>query len=420
MTPRPLSFAAALLSGLWWSVAAYAEETNTLPTWAQLMQEMAPIGDVGANKLADPEDPQARQDLLRWQHEMISQAFFALQYQDPKYPDFWPMFNQVYPYAFANPDDSYYQAVVEDTGVYRISGVRGTTRIVDFEIGSGLFIPYGKGSLAPTLAHYDLDTVKIGKDGRFEVVLSPARPKDWKGDWWQLDSGATFIWVRQRAYDWKNEVDGRFAIERLDVPAARPRKSATEVAEGLRQLPKWAANWEQFRQTWTKRLYDRGLVNKVAPLDLSSTGGIKTQSYLQGMFDVQADEALILETEIPAQCRYWSFHLADENTDTLDWMNRQTQLNGLTARRDADGKLRIVIAAKDPGVPNWLDVVERRHGMIVGRWLSCSSYPQPQVTKVKFTDVRKNLPADTPSVTPAAREAAIRAKREAAQLRRRW
>jgi hypothetical protein len=416
-----LGNAALAAVGIAWSMTTVAE-APALPTWSEITQPLVPIGDLAADKLVDPKDPLARQDLYRFLHEMMSQAYFALQYQDPRYPDFWPMFNQVYAYGFANPDDSYYQAVVEDSGVYRISGYRGTTRVADFEVGSGEFAPYGRGALAPTLKHYDLDhDVKIRKrDGWFEVVLSAERPKDWKDGWWKLDPKATFIWVRQISYDWKNEVDGRFAIERLDVPAAKPRDSAERIAEGLRELPKWTANWADWRQQWIKRLYDKGLINKVVAFDLSKTGGITNQSYLQGLFDLQPDEALILETEVPKPCRYWAFQLTDEQTNTLDWMNRQSSLNGFTAKLDKDGRFRAVISARDPGVPNWLDVVDHQRGMIVGRWKECSSYPEPTVTKVKVADVRRYLPADTATISAQQRDAQIRAQREAVQLRRRW
>lgn len=421
MNVRKLMFTASIsfcLTGM-----AAAEETQSLPTWKGLMEELAPIGDTQADKFAGS-DPQARQDYYRYLHELVSQAYFALQYQDPRYPDFWPMFNQVYTYGFANPDDSYYQAAIEDSGVYRISGIRGTTRIVDFEIGSGLFVPYGKGARpGPTLKHYDLDhDVKRKKDGKFEVVLSAERPKDWKGDWWKLDKGATFIWVRQRSYDWKSEVDGRFAIERLDVPAAKPRRSAEELAAGLRQLPKWTAAWAEFLPGMmvNKLLRAKGLINKVEPLDLSGSGGVANQRYVNGIFELEPDEALILETEIPRPCRYWSWQLADLYTDTLDWMNRHSQVNGFSAKLDKDGKFRAVISAKDPGVPNWLDVVDHKSGMIVGRWKECVSYPTPTVTKVKVDEVRNYLPKDTPVVTAAQRDADIRARRQAAQMRRRW
>ena len=331
------------------------------------------------------------------------------------------MFNQAFNFFFPNPDDSYYQAVVEGSGVYKISGFRGSARNVDFQIGSGMFIPYGSGPTGPTLSHFDLDhDVHLKKSGYFEVVLSAERPTGWKGDWWKLDPKGTFIWVRQIAYDWTREVDGRFAIERIDLPAIKPRDSAERINSAVKQIAQFTENWTNYAMKYNESLRKRGLINKIAVDDLSGNGGLKTQRYLQGTFDFQPDEALILETEIPKHCRYWMFELTDELMASLDWVNRQITLNGYTAKLDKDGKFRAVIASKDPGVPNWLDSSDYTRGGIIGRWKECDSYPQPVITKVKLADVRKYLPADTPVISAEVRDATIRARRKAAQLRRRW
>ena len=129
---------------------------------------------------------------------------------------------------------------------------------------------------------------------------------------------------------------------------------------------------------------------------------------------------MILETEVPKQCHYWSFQLTDERWSSIDWMNRQTSLNGYMAKVDKDGKFRAVISAQDPGVPNWLDSAGYARGVIQGRWDRCSSWPLPTVTKVMITDVRNHLPADTAVISAEARDAAIRLRRKGAQLRRRW
>jgi len=67
------------------------------------------------------------------------------------------------------------------------------------------------------------------------------------------------------------------------------------------------------------------------------------------------DEALILEAKVPARCTYWSVILTNEIYETTDWYNHQGSLNGSQLRVDDDGIIRVVISAKDPGVPNWLD-----------------------------------------------------------------
>jgi hypothetical protein len=106
--------------------------------------------------------------------------------------------------------------------------------------------------------------------------------------------------------------------------------------------------------------------------------------------------------------------------NSLDYMNRQTSINGHTARLDKDGKFRAVISATDPGVPNWLDTVGYAKGTMFGRWTECSSGPTPTIAKVKLADVRNHLPSDTPVISAEARDAALRLRRKGAQLRRRW
>ena len=415
-------FAACGIFGSAQVMADDAAASSTLPEWSSYMKDLVPIGERYVDKLKDPNDPVLRQRLYMFSYEMLAQGYFNLLYQDAKHPDFWPMFNQVFPVGFANPDDSYYQALLEGDGVYKISGYRGTTYMVDFQVGSGDFTPRGEGRMGPTQANYDLDRdVHVKKDGSFEVILSPERPTGWKGDWWKLSKTATFLWVRQIAYDWVKEVDGRFAIERLNTPAIKPRDTAEEIAVKMKRIPVWTDAWTKTMVGWNERTFKGNTpVNAVDVIDFSNQGGISTQRYIMGVFDIQADEALVLETEIPKPCRYWMFQLTDELTDSIDWTNRQSTVNGHSARLDKDGKFRAVISSKDPGVPNWLDVADYQRGLIVGRWKECASYPKPSVQKVKVADVRKYLPADTPLVTPEARDAHIRVMRKAVQLRRRW
>jgi hypothetical protein len=90
------------------------------------------------------------------------------------------------------------------------------------------------------------------------------------------------------------------------------------------------------------------------------------------------------------------------------------------ARVDGDGRFRAVISARDPGLPNWLDKANNKWGMIQMRWNKASDYPDPTIRKVKVSDVRKHLPADTPLVSAAERRQQLQARREAAQLRQTW
>jgi hypothetical protein len=332
------------------------------------------------------------------------------------------MYNQVFNQGFPNPDDSYYLTPVDDDGVYKISGFRGTVRLIYFEVGSGDTVPYGTGNLGPSKAVYDIDTLRKGEDGSIEVILSPERPAGYDGDWWKLDAGATYFIVRQRSYDWLGEVDGRFAIERLDQPAAKPRPTVHEMDVNLGNIAVWAETFARISLDgpWVKHLRASGFVNKLKAKDYSAASGLGNQRYVEGLFELEEDEALIIETDIPDDCSYWNFQLADNFWRSIEWVHRQSSLNGYTARLDADGKFRAVVSIEDPGVPNWLDTFGHKTGQIYGRWTNSVSEIAPVVTKIKIADVRRHLPADTPSVTAKERDAAIRLRRKGAQLRRRW
>jgi len=156
--------------------------------------------------------------------------------------------------------------------------------------------------------------------------------------------------------------------------------------------------------------------------DYSGVGGYSPaiQTYYEGLYDLAGDEALVIETEVPKTCRYRSVLVGDNMYGTIDWINNQSSLNGFQSRLDEDGKLRVVIARRDPGVPNWLDTGGYETGLIQLRWNECDSQPVPATRKVKLSDLRSVLPRSTPVVSAAERDAALRLRREGAQLRSRW
>ena len=87
----------------------------------------------------------------------------------------------------------------------------------------------------------------------------------------------------------------------------------------------------------------------------------------------------------------------------MDWATRQTGLNHTQARVDDDGRVRIVVAHRDPGIQNWLDTSGHPEGMFQYRYIWTSSRPHPSVRIVPFDQVRNALPASTPSHGPEAR-----------------
>jgi hypothetical protein len=148
--------------------------------------------------------------------------------------------------------------------------------------------------------------------------------------------------------------------------------------------------------------------------------GLSRQSYYEGAYDLAEDEALVTEVKIPDQVRYWSLILTNELYETTDWYNNQSSLNDSQAVVDADGVFRAVISARDPGVHNWLDTSGYPRGAVQGRWFDTDERPTPVIRKMNIREVAAALPPGTKRVTPAEREAMMRDRRAAAQLRTIW
>jgi hypothetical protein len=391
--------------------------------WRSYLDRLMPLGEKMASLMLQPGDSHLRRELYRGIFSQLAAGHLALLLADPQHPDFWPFVTPAFTFAGGNPDHDYYVTPVEDAGVYRITGFRGTVKRVDIQIGTGTFFTHGTldaNKLGLTLANYDFDTLTIGPDGALEVIISRERPVGYTGDWWLLRPGATYLLLRQTSHDWINEVDGRFAIERLDRAAAKPRPTEAQLEAALHGLAAWTEGTVGLSLVFAREIRREQGVNRVAYKDLTEYGEMVTQKYAYGGFQLAPDEALIVEADIPERVRYWSIHLMDDQAFTLDWVHRQTILNGHSAVVDADGRFRCVISAQDPGVPNWLDTLGYASGLIQARWEECSHWPEHKVQLVKLDQVRRHLAPDTGTVTLQQREESIRARRRGAQMRKRW
>lgn len=232
--------------------------------WQTQVQNLMPIGERVAKLMQDPNDPLARQEMYRMLYAGISLGTIARFLGEREHPDFWPMLTMAHPFWAPNPDNVYYLAPIDANGVYRVTGFRGTVPIVDMQIGAGTVIPDGTGSLGPTQDNYDLDALHIGAKGEFDFILSRERPVNHQGDWLPLRAETTYLLIRQIALDWINEVDARFAIERLDTPAIKPRQTAAQIDEDLQAVASWTEQWANVGIGWVNKNRARGLTNTIS------------------------------------------------------------------------------------------------------------------------------------------------------------
>ena len=384
-------------------------------TWAEFVDLLKPAGELNALSFR-PGDDALRAELYRQLAMNIALAYFMYFQADAAHPDWTPFLNSVF-LLQPNPDDTYFHAYVDAHGAYRIVGERGSVRLLTMSAGRTAM---GLGERpGPSLGYYDFDALPLGPRGEIDIGLGHKRPAGHAGHWIELPAEADYLLVRARSYDWGNERDPRLAIERLDGPAIRPRMSASDIDQKLREMlggfpRRLSAMWLGYQNT----VLQRGLVNRLEMTDFG--GAVPEQWYWQGLFELDPDEALILETELPARRRYWNVQLNDELFNAVDFVWRQSSLNGHQARVDPDGRFRAVISSRDPGVHNWLDPGDTQRGMLIGRWYGCDSRPMPTLTRIRFAELDRHLPATSPRVGPEERAAQLRARRIGAQLRRRW
>lgn len=367
--------------------------------------------------LANPDDPQLAIEAERLFFLTLASGWFTA-FADPDLPDFVPAVNTHLNCVGTNPDFIYGTASIDGSGSYVISGERGDGLFLLLDIvagGLGVMEPLG-----PSLGTLDFDTLSLDAERRFSLLLSAEKAADWQGDWHRLDPSARSLSLRQAGYDWGQGREARIAIERIDKSHTPRLWSVEAIAERLTALAAYPKRLSGMALGFIKSQRDKGLWNALEHDDWAGRGGVEGQHYYQGLFKLEPEQVLLLETDLPARVRYWNIQLSDMMWNSVDWMNRQSSLNGGQARIDADGKCRAVIAVDDPGVPNWLDTGGNSEGAIMLRWTEASSGPTPTLRLVNMADLRSHLPPDTPVVSPEERDGQLRARRRGVQLRRRW
>ena len=101
------------------------------------------------------------------------------------------------------------------------------------------------------------------------------------------------------------------------------------------------------------------------------------------------DEALLIDF-VPPDCDNWNFQLNNYWMESLDYRYFPVCINKSSAKTDQDGKVKIVISHKNPGVPNWLNTCSHREGTMCLRWYrpkTRTNLKEPNCSIVKLSDI---------------------------------
>ena len=293
-----------------------------------------------------------------------------------------------------NPDTLYFHAYLRDDAEYVVTGRRGSTADLSFQVLGGDYSPV---EVPDSLSAFDDRAIDIAGDGTFELKFGPAIT-DPPRNYFTLGAGSAMLIVREVYSDWASEQRGMIAIRRADTtgaapPAAEPSALAKRYGVAGKILISRLRTFLAFPEWFYLKLPVNTLTEP-----RSTPGGLSTQFSSVGHYDLDDDQAMIVT--VPAAGRdvapYQGIQLGSGWYISLDYINHQTSLTADQARPDPDGRLRFVISERDPGVANWLECTGHRRGYVQLRWqrLSRDLLPEdgPQSEVIKVADLERRLP----------------------------
>jgi hypothetical protein len=107
----------------------------------------------------------------------------------------------------------------------------------------------------------------------------------------------------------------------------------------------------------------------------SDSWGAVDIAYSMGPFKLAPDEALVIEGRFP-RCAFANVVLWNQQLAAFEYRDRSVSLNRAQTELLPDGSYRMVVAARDPGVPNWLDTEGHREGTMFWRFLLPEDKPE--------------------------------------------
>jgi hypothetical protein len=212
-------------------------------------------------------------------------------------------------------------------------------------------------------------------------VLSPDHHD---GTWLKLEPDAVCAITRDYVIDPVHDRRVEWHIESVDPPATY-RESDDDLARRFRAARTWV---QQQAQIVPLALGDPNSVDEPYPVPQQTFGwAAGDAAYAMGSFDLTDDDALVIEGRSP-KCAFWNVCLWNQFLHTYNYDYERVTINGGQISYEPDGSWRIVVAARDPGHPNWISTAGHPRGRIWFRWFHPDATPdRPSTRVVRISEV---------------------------------
>ena len=392
---------------------------------------------------------------------------------DPEFPSFRNALSIYNKSTIENADAIYFYATIDGRNRYLIKGKaadfrhwRGEPRAAQgpyapqyliFETANGP-MSGDTGDLRELTPGFrtgfgtlDVAKLQISENGEFELLLAPEKPAGYSGNFICTRKGpkrddpdgedryATFISGRQLFYDWENEEAIHLSITNLDragdhPPALTPLAAAADLRHMGSIVSGHMKFWLDFYYKLLnvngthgspedgKYFYPENGYNKPNCASSDTGGGMSTNVYAGGLYDLADDEALYIEATYTGKPIYVSVHLGNLWGESPGYANHQSSLNLHQMHMGEDRVQRWVVAHRDPGVQNWLDTTGLPRGYLSHRWAYSvipdeKDWPVIKAEKIRFDQIEDYMPKDMPRLSAEERGAVIQVRQAHVQRR---
>jgi hypothetical protein len=311
---------------------------------------------------------------------------------DPQRPIFHRWLSTTKKLLGDNPDAVYYGAIADPAGTYRIRGNVHGACYTSFSVETGAQEGHLSKGVISTLNDTEFD---IAADGSYELIAS-AEPQP--RNWLRLEPGAGSITTRHY-WEWDRNVaaDPTFhvplIIEPVDDPGPAPPMDDAAVAAGIQRVINFVRGATIDFPDLAPESMPSWVSNEVNQFDNSAYDESNTEigyaaadnAYLQTRYELEPDQALVMRGRFP-RCRFSNVLIWNHRLQTPPYRHRNVSLNRNQIEYEKDGSFEIVVAHRDPGVPNWIDAAGLRTGMVFWRFLLPEEPVLPIVAEVVDVD----------------------------------
>jgi hypothetical protein len=236
----------------------------------------------------------------------------------------------------------------------------------------------------PPTGFVEASKLALDANGDFTLAVScDERP----GNWLPMRPETGLLIVRQTFLDRRTERLATLRIERIDGPHQPSPLTPQQVDEGLRNASTLVAGASLLFAKWARDF--QAHANALPRFDQevsNQAGGDPNIAYYHSYWRLGPDEALVIEVT-PPRCEYWNFQLDNYWMESLDYRYFTIHLNKHSAVAGADGAVRLVVAHRDPGLPNWITTAGHAQGTMCFRWVRADAHPVPRTRVVRLADL---------------------------------